>query len=378
MTIPDKAFLDGAVPVAQAAGIKVVFALYGAKPTTFTGDGGTAEAFAAWAGAGRAHVPVRQDVHRRQRAEPAALLAAAVRRRAASRRRPRRSGRCSPPPTTRSRPSTASNQVAGVGLSPRGNDRPDAPSNVSTSPVRFLKALGDWYRASGRTLPLMDALSFHPYPNANTDPLSSGYAWPSIGLVNADRLKQAIQDAFGGTSQPTVQLRPEALLRRARLAGRHERARPRTPAARTSRSRPRRTRPRSTARFRGSVACDPAISAVNIFGFVDESDRGAGFQAGLVRKDGTPRASLNSFRDGDRGGLQRRQGRVVAGQGRRRRRREVQRLVAEAGQADGVERERDRGRGRACAAGPLQGEEPAAAARRRVDQASARERPTAS
>ena len=37
MTIPDKGFLDGAVPVAHAAGIKVVFALYGAKPTTFTG-----------------------------------------------------------------------------------------------------------------------------------------------------------------------------------------------------------------------------------------------------------------------------------------------------------------------------------------------------
>ena len=54
MTIPDQAFLDGALPAAQAAGIKVVFALYGATPTTFTGDGGTAGAFAAWAGAGRA------------------------------------------------------------------------------------------------------------------------------------------------------------------------------------------------------------------------------------------------------------------------------------------------------------------------------------
>ena len=51
------------------------------------------------------------------------------------------------------------------------------------------------------------------------------------------------------------------------------------------------------------VACDPAISAVNLFGFVDEGDRGAGFQAGLLRKDGTPRPSLNTFRDGDRGGL---------------------------------------------------------------------------
>jgi hypothetical protein len=45
------------------------------------------------------------------------------------------------------------------------------------------------------------------------------------------------------------------------------------------------------------VACDSAVSAVNIFGFVDEADRGAGFQAGLVRKDGTARPSLSTFRD---------------------------------------------------------------------------------
>ena len=71
--------------------------------------------------------------------------------------------------------------VVGVGLSPRGNDRPTAKSNVSTSPVRFLAALGAWYRASGRQRPLMDGLSFHPYPNVATDPLSRGYAWPNAG-----------------------------------------------------------------------------------------------------------------------------------------------------------------------------------------------------
>ena len=36
---------------------------------------------------------------------------------------------------------------------------------------------------------------------------------------------------------------------------------------------------------------------MSIFGFYDESDRGAGFQAGLYRRDGTPRPSLNAFRD---------------------------------------------------------------------------------
>ena len=81
--------------------------------------------------------------------------------------------------------------MVGIGLSPRGNDRPFARSNVSTSPVRFLAALGAWYRASGRTRPLMDGLSFHPYPNRATDPFSRGYAWPNAGVVNLDRVKQA-------------------------------------------------------------------------------------------------------------------------------------------------------------------------------------------
>ena len=40
--------------------------------------------------------------------------------------------------------------VIGVGLSPRGNDNPGASSNSSISPVRWIKALGDAYRASGR------------------------------------------------------------------------------------------------------------------------------------------------------------------------------------------------------------------------------------
>ena len=66
-------------------------------------------------------------------------------------------------------------QVIGVGLSPRGNDNPRAPSNVSTSPVRFIRALGAAYRASGRRAPIMDAFSFHAYPNKNSDPPFIGY-----------------------------------------------------------------------------------------------------------------------------------------------------------------------------------------------------------
>src|SRR5919201_5237487 len=52
-------------------------------------------------------------------------------------------------------------RVIGLGLSERGNDDPNPPSNASTSPVRFIQALGAAYYASGRERPIMDALAYH-------------------------------------------------------------------------------------------------------------------------------------------------------------------------------------------------------------------------
>src|SRR5256885_1561480 len=92
--------------------------------------------------------------------------------------------------------------VIGIGLSPRGNDNPLAKSNISRSPVRFLHDLGVAYRNSGRVKPLMDQLAFHPYPARNTDLPQTGYTWPNAGLPNLNRIKQAVWDAFNGTAQP--------------------------------------------------------------------------------------------------------------------------------------------------------------------------------
>jgi hypothetical protein len=93
--------------------------------------------------------------------------------------------------------------VIGIGLSPRGNDNPHAPNNISRSPVRFIRDVGIAYRASHRAKPIMDELAFHPYPAVNTDPPDFGYSWPNAGLPNLDRIKQAVWDAFNGTAQPT-------------------------------------------------------------------------------------------------------------------------------------------------------------------------------
>jgi hypothetical protein len=94
--------------------------------------------------------------------------------------------------------------VVGVGLSPRGNDMPRAKSNVSTSPVKFIRDLGIGYRRLRRDKPIMDVFGFHPYPARDRDSLAKGYRWPNAGVANLDRIKQALWDAFHGTAQPVV------------------------------------------------------------------------------------------------------------------------------------------------------------------------------
>src|SRR3954454_12919335 len=52
--------------------------------------------------------------------------------------------------------------VVGFGLSPR------ASTSASNDPLVFLRDVGKAYRASGRTKPIMDQLSVHPYPNPSS------------------------------------------------------------------------------------------------------------------------------------------------------------------------------------------------------------------
>jgi len=180
-------------------------------------------------------------------------------------------------------------QVVGVGLSPRGNDRPDARNNVSTSPVRYLRALGAWYRRSGRTLPLMDAFSFHPYPRSATDPLEKGYLWPNAGFANLDRIKQALWDAFHGTAQPTtlegMKLHLDEVGWQVDTTGRTGYRGPENVPV-TDEA----TQAVIYAQLIRTAACDPDVAELSFFGFRDDGLR-TGFQAGLQRADGTSRAA---------------------------------------------------------------------------------------
>jgi hypothetical protein len=104
---------------------------------------------------------------------------------------------------------STTNFVWGVGLSPRGNDSPKAKSNSSTSPVRFLQALGAWFKAfsakTKRTAPLMDGLDFHPYPVPQSIAFNKGYANTlDASVSNLPRIYQAFYDGFHGTRQRTI------------------------------------------------------------------------------------------------------------------------------------------------------------------------------
>jgi hypothetical protein len=191
-------------------------------------------------------------------------------------------------------------KVIGVALSPRGNDNCRAASNVSTSPVRFIKALGDAYRASGRTTPIMDGFSIHPYPNVNTDPPAKGYAWPNIGVPNMARLKQAVWDAFSGTGQPTFGegsfMAPSTSFKvdldevgwQADTAGR--------PGYSGNENVPvvsEQVQAQHYAQLVRFFACDPGVASLTFFHFVDEADRDR-FQSGMLRADRSRRPSFDS------------------------------------------------------------------------------------
>jgi hypothetical protein len=294
-TIQDGDALDRAIPLATLAGLRVSLAVYPYPPREIEDGTATPAAFAAWLTLVAQRYPtVRQFVVMNEPNQPAFM-------------RPQFGPDGTNASAERAGAFLAAGydalkavdpeiRVVGLGLSPRGNDDPYATSNVSTSPVRFLAALGSWYRASGRTRPLMDALGFHPYPSQATDPLDRGYRWPSAGFANLDRIKQAFWDAFGGTAQPTtvdgLQLYLDEVgwqVDTTSLAG--------YTGTENVRVTDEVTQAGIYASLVRAAACDPQIAQVNIFGFYDDVPRDSGFQSGLNHVDGTPRSSAASVQE---------------------------------------------------------------------------------
>jgi hypothetical protein len=288
-TIGDQAFLDRAVPVADADGVKVTLSVFPAQaqvpdPTTFcqwVGNvatryptitkfivGNEVNATRFWSPQHTDADPnAGPDTYEQTLAQCYDVLKAV----------------------------NPSIQVIGMGLAPR------AVSASSTKPLDFIRAVGAAYRTSHRTAPLMDALAIHPYPNPNASPPPppdrAAYEDPGFyGITQLDRVKQAVYDAFRGTPQPTT------------LNGLHlvvdeigyqsnETGNPQYTGVESSPTVSETQQAAYYARVVQLYSCDPTVSDVLFFHLVDEQNldvtpTSGGWQSGLEYPDGTAKPSL--------------------------------------------------------------------------------------
>jgi hypothetical protein len=304
-TIQDQVFLDRMIPVAAKHGVQIVFAIYPKRAVTAPTTPAAVDQFCNYAVQVMQRYPYVRKVivgnepnqprfwqpiwtPQGKPASPAAMEAVLA--------------SC----YDKLKAADPSLDVIGVGLSPRGNDDPHAPSNSSMSPVRWIKALGDAYRASGRNRPLFDEWSWHCYPNRNPDDVEAGYPWPNTGCVNAARVKLALWDAFNGTGQPTFAGPYAASTTGQTLFGDFAKmfvdetgwqvdtqSRPGYLNSENVPTIDETTQALDYEKLVHLANCEPALSAFHIFHEIDEADRG-GFQSGVLRATGEERPSAAS------------------------------------------------------------------------------------
>jgi hypothetical protein len=187
-------------------------------------------------------------------------------------------------------------RVWGGALAPRGVDRPNTGRDT-ISPTRFVRELGQAYRSSGRSLPVMDGFSFHPYPLNSSVPVDALPADPDhLGLIDQDILVRLLGKAFDGTAQvgsglPILYdefgIESAIPADKRELYGGVEPATTR-PVAETAQA----------AAYRRAIQlayCQSNVAGMLLFHTHDEVDR-PGWQSGLVYADGSPKSSLEPVR----------------------------------------------------------------------------------
>jgi hypothetical protein len=188
-------------------------------------------------------------------------------------------------------------RVWGGAVSPRGSDRPEG-IRPTTSPTAFIQSLGTAYRASGRTLPVMDGFAFHPYPdNSSVSPDLPHPRSTSIGLADYGKLVSLLGTAFDGTAQQGSSLPilyDEFGIEAEIPAGK---------ASLYTGTEPTTTKP--VDEYRQAAAydlglrlafCQPTVAGVLLFHSQDESAL-LSWQSGVYYADGTPKSSLPAVRD---------------------------------------------------------------------------------
>jgi hypothetical protein len=86
--------------------------------------------------------------------------------------------------------------------SPRGNDNPNAVSNISHSPIQFVRELGRAYRGSGRDSPIFDIVGHHVHGLHSAERPWRAHPGTGVTQGDLDKLEQVFAEAFSDTAQP--------------------------------------------------------------------------------------------------------------------------------------------------------------------------------
>ncbi len=188
-------------------------------------------------------------------------------------------------------------QVIGGALAPRGSDRPGTKRDTH-SPTRFIQDLGAAYKASGRSRPVMDAFSVHPYMRTSELPPTDLHtASTTITIADYPKLASLLSHAFDGTRQRGrgLPIYYTEFGVQTRVPAGHRRAYSDldSPSAADA------VDPKTQARYYRQAlqlaACQPTVKGLFVFHTFDETDL-AGWQSGLYYADEKPKPSLPAFR----------------------------------------------------------------------------------
>jgi hypothetical protein len=181
--------------------------------------------------------------------------------------------------------------VIGGSVSPHGGDDPHA-SRLTHSPTTFIADMGTYYRASGRSKPIMDGFAFHPYgENSSVPPTVAHPNSTSIGLADYDKLVRLLATAFDGTAQKGSQLPIvydeygiESVPPPAELTLYHGRE------PTTTKPVPEATQAEYYDEALQMAACQPTVRAMFLFHVTDETDRDR-WQSGVYYPNGKPKTT---------------------------------------------------------------------------------------
>ncbi|HEX6700527.1 MAG TPA: hypothetical protein VF101_07325, partial [Gaiellaceae bacterium] len=185
--------------------------------------------------------------------------------------------------------------VYGGAVSPRGIDRPNTGRDTH-SPTAFIPDMGAAYRESGRTLPIMDGFTFHPYGDNSSQPPATPHTGTSIGIGDYDKLVALLATAFDGTAQlgSTLPLVYDEYGVETQIpTGQTRLYTGREPT--TTKPVDEATQAAYYKQAIGLAFCQPNVRGIFLFHTVDESDLDR-WQSGLFYANGKAKSSLPAVR----------------------------------------------------------------------------------